>query len=245
MSLFNDKLKKITLKEILSLIIFLFLIQYFFNSLNIVQIDVVWIYILVIFYFIFKLKDEIFSIREDIAAVFSGELIKIILTVVILNIFFSYGMLYFSDFALNIVSPSNQASASLLSTGLFATVIISPISEELIFRGVFLNRLQLIVPTLFAVLISSLLFAALHGFGSIFSAFIFAVCLAVLYLKTDNIFVPIFAHFLNNLFAEIIVIMDSSEFLFTNTSVVMVMSVLAIVSFAVIMISIIPELKKL
>lgn len=244
MSLFNDKLKKITLKELLSLIIILFVIQYLINALNIVHIDSFWIYIFIIFYFIFKIRAEIFSIKDDMLEAFSPDILKTVLAVVILNIFFSYGMLYLSNSILDFV-PSVNLFNSFLTGSLIATIFISPISEELIFRGVFLNRLQLAVPVVFAVLISSLLFAALHSFGSIFSAFIFGVCIAILYLKTDNIFVPIFAHFLNNLFAEIIVVMDPNKILFTNISVVLVMSILAIVSFVIILIFIIGNLKNL
>lgn len=244
MSLFNDKLKKITLKELLSLIIILFVIQYLINALNIVHIDSFWIYIFIIFYFIFKLRAEIFSIKDDMLEAFSPDILKTVLVVVILNIFFSYGMLYLSNSILDFV-PSVNLFNSFLTGSLIATIFISPISEELIFRGVFLNRLQLAVPVVFAVLISSLLFAALHSFGSIFSAFIFGVCIAILYLKTDIIFVPIFAHFLNNLFAEIIVVMDPNKILFTNISVVLVMSILAIVSFVIILIFIIGNLKNL
>ena len=244
MSLFNDKLKKITLKELLSLIIILFVIQYLINALNIVHIDSFWIYIFIIFYFIFKLRAEIFSVKDDMLEAFSPDIFKTVLAVVILNIFFSYGMLYLSNSILDFV-PSVNLFNSFLTGSLIATIFISPISEELIFRGVFLNRLQLAVPVVFAVLISSLLFAALHSFGSIFSAFIFGVCIAILYLKTDNIFVPIFAHFLNNLFAEIIVVMDPNKILFTNISVVLVMSILAIVSFVIILIFIIGNLKNL
>lgn len=244
MSLFNDKLKKITLKELLSLIIILFVIQYFINALNIVRIDSFWIYIFIIFYFIFKLRAEIFSVKEDMLEGFSPGILKTVLAVVILNIFFSYGMLYLSNSILDFV-PSVNLFNSFLTGSLIATIFISPISEELIFRGVFLNRLQLAVPVVFAVLISSLLFAALHSFGSIFSAFIFGVCIAILYLKTDNIFVPILAHFLNNLFAEIIVVLDPNKILFTNSSVVLIMSILAIVSFVIILIFIIGNLKKL
>ena len=197
MSLFNDKLKKITLKELLPLIIVLFVIQYFINALNIVHIDSFWIYIFIIFYFFFKIRAEIFSVKDDVVEVFSHDILKIILAVVVLNIFFSYGMLYLSNSILDIV-PSGNAFNSFLTGTLITTILISPISEELIFRGVFLNRLQLAVPVVFAVLISSLLFAALHSFGSIFSAFIFGICIAILYLKTDNIFVAIFAHFFNS-----------------------------------------------
>ncbi|MBR3155458.1 MAG: CPBP family intramembrane metalloprotease [Methanobrevibacter sp.] len=175
---------------------------------------------------------------------FSPDILKTVLAVVILNIFFSYGMLYLSNSILDFV-PSVNLFNSFLTGSLIATIFISPISEELIFRGVFLNRLQLAVPVVFAVLISSLLFAALHSFGSIFSAFIFGVCIAILYLKTDNIFVPILAHFLNNLFAEIIVVLDPNKILFTNSFVVLIMSILAIVSFVIILIFIIGNLKKL
>jgi hypothetical protein len=244
MSLFNDKLKKITLKEVLSLIIILFVIQYSINTLNIVHLDSFWIYIFIIFYFIFKLKDEISSVRADIREVFAPDILKVVLLVVILNIFFSYGMLYLSDYVLKI-SPSFSLFNSFLTGSVVASIVVSPISEELIFRGVFLNRLRLIVPTLFAVLISSLLFAALHSFGSIFSAFVFAVCIAILYLKTDNIFVAIFAHFLNNLFAQIIVVLDSNKILFTNELVVSIMSILAVASFIIILVSIVGQLKKL
>ena len=113
------------------------------------------------FYFIFKTKNEFFLIKHDVFEVFSFGILKSIFAVVVLNIFFSYGMLYFSDFVLNISSNYNLFN-SAFAGGLIATVIISPISEELIFRGVFLNRLKLAVPLTFAILISSLLFAALH-----------------------------------------------------------------------------------
>jgi hypothetical protein len=82
MSLFNEKLKHITLKEILSLIIILFLIQFFLNSLNIVQIDSMWIYLLVILYFIFRLRDNLPD-KNDYMNVFEKSTLKYVLLVVI------------------------------------------------------------------------------------------------------------------------------------------------------------------
>ncbi|MBQ2665353.1 CPBP family intramembrane glutamic endopeptidase [Methanobrevibacter sp.] len=128
---------------------------------------------------------------------------------------------------------------------MIATVFISPVVEELIFRGVFINRLKLVVPTVYAILISSMIFASLHSFGSIFSAFIFAVCVSILYLKTENIFVAIFAHFLNNLFAEIIVMADYNNILFTDNMIVLIMSLLAILSLILISVSIVKELNTI
>lgn len=249
MSLFNEKLANIPLKEVLILIIVLFLIQYFLNALNIVHIDSVALYILIIFYFIFKLRNNLPD-KKELIEVFSPNLFKYVLLIVILNIFISYGFLYLSDVILNSFPSFNFISGfgvsnSILGLGLISTIVVSPISEELIFRGVFVNRLQLIVPTVFAILISSLFFASLHSYGSITSAFIFAVCMAILYIKTENIFVAIFAHFLNNLFAEMIVLIDHNHVLFNNGQVVMVVSLLAIISFVIILRSIIRELNSI
>lgn len=255
MSLFNEKIKTITLKELLSLIIILFLVQFLINSLNIVNISSTWIYVCIIIYFVYKLKDCFSSFKEDFISVFSKDLLKYIFIVVFLNIFMSYGFLYLSNFILNAFPAldflvnfhlsSIYLNNSLIAVGSFiATVFISPISEELIFRGVLLNRFKLILPTLISVLVTSLLFASMHPFGSIISAFIFAVCMAILYLKTDNIMVPIFAHFLNNLLAESIVIADTTNALFTNNLVVFIVSILAIVSFVLIIKSVFEELNK-
>lgn len=243
MSLFNEKLKNITLKELLAIIILLFFIHFLINSLNIIRIDYVWIYIFIIFYFIFKLRNDMAGVGEDILSVFSKDALKLIFIVVVLNIFLSYGFLYLSGHVLGIVNSS--MANSFVAGGLFATIIVSPISEELIFRGVFLNRLQLVVPAIFAVLISSLLFASLHSFGSIMSAFVFAICMAILYLKTGNIFAAIFAHFLNNSLAECIVALDVNQMLFSNSFVMATVSVLAIVSAILLAVFIFRELNKI
>ena len=147
---------------------------------------------------------------------------------------------------MNELKASLYLNASLVAVGGFiATVLISPISEELIFRGVIFNRLKLIMPTSISILVSSLLFASMHIYGSIIAAFIFAICMAILYVKTDNIAVPIFAHFLNNFLAESIVILDVNNVLFTNTPVILVISFLAIVSAILIVASIFDEWNNL
>ena len=59
MSSLNNQLKNIKLTELLILIIILYLIQTLLNTLNIVYIDTQWIYIFVILYFAFKLKNSV------------------------------------------------------------------------------------------------------------------------------------------------------------------------------------------
>lgn len=152
-----------------------------------------WIYLFVIFYFIYKLRDSIPAIKDDLADCFSKNYFKNIVLIVVLNIFFSYGMLYLTN--ANFQQFDFLKNSLPVAGGFISTVVISAICEELIFRGVFISRLKLLVPTTFAILISSLLFGALHSFGGMFSAFVFAICMAILYVKSDNICVPIFAHF--------------------------------------------------
>ncbi|MBE6499682.1 MAG: CPBP family intramembrane metalloprotease [Methanobrevibacter thaueri] len=244
MTPFNEKLKKIRLKEILILIILLYLLQYTLNTLNI-TIGAKYLYLIIVLYILYKLKNEIFTIKKDIRDLFKLNILKNIIILVILNIFLSYGMLYLSDEILNIAPSIKLLFNSFLSGSLIATIFLSPISEELIFRGVFINRLKLIVPPIFSILISSLLFASLHTYGSIFSAFIFGLSMSILYIQTDNIFVPIFAHFLNNLIAETIVYFDTANVLFTNIHVIQIMSVLAIISFIILLIIMILGLRKI
>lgn len=249
MSLFNEKLKDIQLNEVLVVIVVLFLIQLILNSLNIIHFDSIFIDIFLIFYFIFKLKDNLPD-KNDFSEVFAGDLLKYILVIVVLNVFLSYGFLYLSNYLLEIFPPLSfisgyNVSDSIMALGVLATIFLSPIVEELLFRGVFYNRLKIIVPTLFSVLISSLLFASLHSYGSVISAFIFGLCMSILYIKTDNILVPMFAHFLNNLLAEIIVVMDPTHIIFTNDTVIITISILAIVSFVIISNFLIKELNNL
>ncbi|AMD18311.1 hypothetical protein TL18_09990 [Methanobrevibacter sp. YE315] len=253
MSIFNEKIKQISLKEVLFLILILYFSYFLLTYFNI-DIGGPWINLFIIAYFIYRIGD--FSgLKEDIFKAVSKDSMKSILIVVLLNIFISYGLLYLSQFLLKtfpsldfLVSfhlSSMYLINSIISVSFISTVFISPVVEELIFRGVLINKLNLIVPTTFSILITSLMFASLHSFGSIIAAFVFAVCMGILYVKTENIVVVILAHFLNNLIAESIVICDVNNVLFTNGIVVLIMSVLAIVSAVLIAVSIIEELHNL
>lgn len=250
MSLFNDNLKDITVLNLTIIILVSYILLYILGQFT-DFINQKWIYVIVIVYFIVKLRNS-GDFKNDLSNVFSIVDLKFVLLIVFANIFFSYGMLYAAnyfvvmfpslDFLVNFTVPS----MSLISFApLISTVVLSPISEELIFRGVLLNRLKIYVPTVFAVLITSLLFGSLHNFGSITSAIVFAICMAILYLKTENICVPILAHFLNNLFAEIIRIIDVNELLFSNGYVMLIIGIFAIVSAIILLSSIVKELKKL
>ena len=248
MSSLNDSLKKITLIEIIIVIVALVGVILLFKIIN-HPISIKWLYVGLIFYFIYRLRFFGEEFINDAKNIFSLISPKSLLATVLVNVFFSYGMLYLSIFAVKYIPGVDSlfglfmapvvVTNSLIGLGsVLSTIIVSPISEELLFRGVFLNRLKLVVPTSFAVLITSILFGAMHSYGSVISAIVFGVCMCILYLKTQNILVCILAHFLNNLLAEILYHVDYGNLIFTNDIFIVVFSLLAIVSFYLIVISI-------
>ena len=88
---------------------------------------------------------------------------------------------------------------------LISTVIIGPIFEEILYRGLLYNKLKQISNTFIAILISSILFAFLHisvyGFNiKIFCFVLDGILLTYCYEKTDSIYVPILVHSVNNFF---------------------------------------------
>lgn len=239
MSSFNEHLEEISLTEVLIVIILSYLLVFGLRFFQIIDIGIAAINVIVILFFVFKLKDYASELKSDAHDIFSTIPFREMMMIVLLNIFFSYGMLYLSSYLVQFVPPVGFLSQAKSIDGfagvfpLVSVVLISPIGEELLFRGVFLNKLKLAVPTVFAVLISSLLFASLHSFGGIISAFVFGICMAVLYLKTGNILVPILAHFINNLLSEMIYHMDYLDLLFSNDIAMVFVSGLAVVSFVV------------
>lgn len=74
--------------------------------------------------------------------------------------------------------------------------VLAPIIEEMLFRGVLLSRWGAKWGMRKAVLISALAFSILH-FDKL-GAFLFALCMSILYLRTRTLLVPIVAHALYN-----------------------------------------------
>jgi membrane protease YdiL (CAAX protease family) len=82
---------------------------------------------------------------------------------------------------------------------ILSVLIIAPIYEEVIFRGIILKGMvRKMNPTL-AIVISSLFFAILHlNIPQGINAFLLALVIGSIYLNTRSIYLSIFAHFVNN-----------------------------------------------
>jgi uncharacterized protein len=82
----------------------------------------------------------------------------------------------------------------------FKVVIIAPVIEELIFRGLILNGLRKNYPAITAVFISALLFSLFHlNPWQMPATFVLGLLLGWIVLRTRNILLAIIGHALNNL----------------------------------------------
>jgi hypothetical protein len=119
--------------------------------------------------------------------------------------------LYLALYALSFVAPhfvttilTEPDAAPLPGSALtkaFGALVPSaagPVVEEVVFRGVLLNLWARRWGVLRAVLGTSVVFGLLHTMDPL-SAFIFAIAMAALYIRTGSLLVPIAAHVLHNI----------------------------------------------
>ncbi|WP_300976973.1 CPBP family intramembrane glutamic endopeptidase [Flavobacterium sp.] len=87
--------------------------------------------------------------------------------------------------------------------GVLKVLLISPLLEEIIFRGSLLPLLIKTESSKKAVLFSSLGFSITHYLSnsSLFAIFVLGTFLAYVYLKTESVFLCFIAHALNNFLA--------------------------------------------
>ncbi|PSB55065.1 CPBP family intramembrane glutamic endopeptidase [Chamaesiphon polymorphus] len=117
----------------------------------------------------------------------------------------SYIFPNFAEQILTVVSKNRSTAINSGDTLLYRIlnflmiVVVAPISEELIFRGIILNRWAQKWNLQKSLIATSLLFGFLHinpiGLSMV------GLVLALLYLKTKTLWVPIAAHAMNNFIA--------------------------------------------
>ncbi|MBW4643355.1 MAG: CPBP family intramembrane metalloprotease [Goleter apudmare HA4340-LM2] len=96
-------------------------------------------------------------------------------------------------------SPKNTASLFYNILSVIALVVVAPITEEFLFRGIILQRWasKWGMPT--ALIASGVLFGVLHA--NFVGLSIFGIVMGVLYVKTRTLIVPIACHAFNNALA--------------------------------------------
>lgn len=93
--------------------------------------------------------------------------------------------------------PSTRAPAWVTGVDVIRTTLVAPVAEEVVFRGVLLPLWAQRWGVRAAVIATSVAFAALHTLEPI-SAFVFAVTMSVLYMRTGTLLVSIATHMVHN-----------------------------------------------
>ena len=79
-------------------------------------------------------------------------------------------------------------------------VILTPFTEEIVFRNVFFKRLSKKINIYFGLIVSSIIFSAFtNGSGpEIIGFLLLGITNCILYVKYENILIPMFIYFINN-----------------------------------------------
>ncbi|MGF2715727.1 MULTISPECIES: CPBP family intramembrane glutamic endopeptidase [Bacillus cereus group] len=138
-----------------------------------------------------------------------------ILVIVPLLIIFSIGIFWLTQYILNFVSPEYVTKSLsedipfpknkvIFFLMLINASIIGPIAEEFIFRGLLLNRITYKTNLIIGITLTNVLFGFFHA--DLLGSFVFGLIMSLLYLKSNNILLPIICHILNNSIASFMAI---------------------------------------
>ena len=125
----------------------------------------------------------------------------------------------FGIFGLENTIDFDSSSQSLTSNILYiiSTALVPAFSEEFAFRGILMGSLRKYGDS-FAVIASAVLFGAMHGnIIQIPFAFILGLIFGYVSCKTNSILPAIIIHFINNFYAVILDILQSSKAITDNT----------------------------
>ena len=265
---FNDYLDKLSIVKVLSFFLLLMLVltlipmisNFYLGSLFFKFI--LYAIMLVFFIYAFKkidLKENngnsfLTALKNEYKSIFDVSDIYQVSFIVIANILFVSAIYFvlkylsamsFIQFDSSLFGDFTALGIDALLVYLLAVVILSPIIEEILFRGLILRRFNMELDNLtFAILISSILFGICHNFGGILGAILFGICASILYIKSRNILVPILAHFLNNLASFLLALSGIESFIQGNSAAIALIIILAIISNFVLFKAILKEWPK-
>jgi membrane protease YdiL (CAAX protease family) len=113
------------------------------------------------------------------------------------------GLIQLLGFDLTDTSNIPQLELYFSIPSILLLIIIQPIAEEIFFRGFLLDKINSLLGKNSAIILSSILFGLAHlSYGNIYPAFltfIIGLLLAILVLRTNNLYSSIVAHIIFNI----------------------------------------------
>lgn len=241
----NKLLDDISLVKCLSFFIFIYLIITVISMIFSVTFDLllfkVVLYGVMLLFFMITFRFPFKELKKEYKSLFDVVNFPNILLIVIANILFTsliffvlnymsnLGLITFNSSLFGFLNLNNSVHVILY---FITIVILSPIVEEILFRGILLRKLILDFKfnVKWVIILTSVLFGFCHSFGGILSAFLFGICMSIFYIKSRNIFVPILAHMINNLISFFLALSGIEFLIRFSGSIIFIIVMLSVIT---------------
>lgn len=172
--------------------------------------------LLLIIWFLYDFHKKGYSLRDEFKAMRNKIELKDFFSILLFNILIGLFSVYAIIFAVVHFLPADQLDNMTKSNGLtgvttltgsviggIVAVFLAPLAEEFIFRGFLFTKFQTKLSVWVSMIISSILFGAIHFSISSITTFLFGLSLCIVFYKTKNLAIPILLHVLNNAIVSI------------------------------------------
>ena len=183
----------------------------YFDDENFVAIIGILLEVILALYFFKEIKRAKINLKHLIGSLQKINF-KLPIGLAIAIYFFAWGFNSITLYSLSFIFPQyveNRINYEYFSNyiGFIAftigATIFAPIMEELFFRGIILQKVAVNIGIIRAILISAIIFALVHFRYDIVSLLITGIILAILYLKSKKLIIPIIYHFIYNLIVTV------------------------------------------
>lgn len=172
---------------------------------------------LLIIWFLYDIHKKGFSFKKELQEMRNQIELKDFFSILFFNILIGLFSVYAIIFAVVNFLPADQLDSMTKSNGLtgqttlvgtiiggIVAVFFAPLAEEFIFRGFLFTKFQVKLSIWTSMILSSILFGAIHFSISSITTFLFGLSLCIVFYKTKNLAIPFVLHVLNNALVSVI-----------------------------------------
>ena len=164
--------------------------------------------VLLLLYYAFNLKNKFVLNKKDIKRTL--KYFVAFLPVIFIMSFLCKLMLFEYEEQKMVVEIKKNFYNNLFFN-FFLIIIVAPIIEEIVFRGLFYKTLKNFIPFVQASIISSLIFAIIHeNILSLTILFLLSLYLTCIYERTNSILYPILTHSIFNFLNLLLIYIGSN-----------------------------------
>lgn len=187
-------------------------------TIQLVLVLILFILFPILWYYLVNGKDfkniliQIKLKKENI----NNSILWSIITVIIIFIIIAIIGISLQFFGFDLTDSSNIPQLELYFSipTILILIVIQPIGEEIFFRGFLLDKFNNLFGKTLAIILTSLLFGIAHlSYGNVYPAVltsIIGIILAILVIKTNNLYSAIFAHVIFNVMSYSFFILSKS-----------------------------------